>query len=70
MIVTGDHETGGLVITGGNVARRRVKTTFATPGHTGIMVPVFSYGPTAEQFKGIYENTEIFHKMSASLGLN
>ena len=70
VVVTGDHETGGLVITGGNVAKGRVKTSFSTPGHSGIMVPVFSYGPTAEQFNGIYENTEIFHKMSASLRLN
>jgi alkaline phosphatase len=26
------------------------------------MVPVFAYGPGAESFAGIYENTEIFEK--------
>jgi alkaline phosphatase len=33
------------------------------------MVPVFSYGPYSELFKGIYENTAIFDKMlSAVIG--
>ncbi len=27
------------------------------------MVPVFAFGPGAEIFTGIYENTAIFHKM-------
>jgi alkaline phosphatase len=31
------------------------------------MVPVFSYGPRAELFKGIYENTAIFDKMLESV---
>ena len=69
VVVTGDHETGGLVITGGNVAKNEIETRFSTSGHSGIMVPVFSYGPGAEQFKGIYENTAIFHKMKNSLSI-
>jgi alkaline phosphatase len=31
-----------------------------------VMIPVFAYGPGAEQFSGIYENTAIFHKMMAA----
>jgi len=27
------------------------------------MVPVFSFGPKAELFSGIYENTALFDKM-------
>jgi len=27
------------------------------------MVPVFAYGPHALDFRGVYENTEIFNKM-------
>lgn len=70
VVVTGDHETGGLVITGGNVEKNEIETRFSTSGHSGIMVPVFSYGPGAEKFKGIYENTEIFHKMKKSLSID
>jgi alkaline phosphatase len=32
-------------------------------------VPVFAYGPGAELFEGIYENTEIYYKMRQALGL-
>ncbi|MDA9768603.1 alkaline phosphatase [Flavobacteriaceae bacterium] len=67
VIVTADHETGGLTLSGGDVERSISKGTFSTKGHSATMVPVFSYGPNAELFKGIYENTAIFDKMLESL---
>jgi alkaline phosphatase len=33
------------------------------------MVPVFAYGPQAEQFGGIMENTDFFVKFKELLGL-
>lgn len=63
VIVTADHETGGLAIIDGDEKRGYVKANFGTGGHTGVGVPVFAYGPGAEDFMGIYENTEIFDKM-------
>ncbi|MCK4748384.1 MAG: alkaline phosphatase, partial [Bacteroidales bacterium] len=36
---------------------------FATGSHSATLIPVFAYGPGAEKFMGIYQNTEIFHKM-------
>ncbi len=62
VIVTADHETGGYAITGGD-NNGKIEGSFSTGGHTGTMVPVFAYGPGAENFSGIYDNTEIFHKM-------
>jgi len=38
-------------------------------GHTGVMVPVFTFGPGAEKFQGIQENTDLFFKMMAVLGI-
>jgi alkaline phosphatase len=67
VIVTADHETGGMTITSGNPITGTFETTFSTHGHTGTMVPVFAYGPGAENFTGIFENTEIFYKMLKSL---
>ena len=67
VIVTADHETGGLTLSGGSVQRGISKGTFSTKGHSATMVPVFSYGPRAELFKGIYENTAIFDKMLESV---
>lgn len=69
VIVTADHETGGLAIKqGSHMGLDSLNTSFATGGHTSHMVPVFAYGPGAEAFSGIYENTEIFTKMKAALG--
>lgn len=63
VIVTADHETGGLVIDGGDAKTGTVEAKFATGHHSGVMVPVMAYGPKAEIFTGMYENTEIFNKM-------
>jgi len=67
LIVTADHETGGLAINPGS-QMKKLELKFTTNGHTAAMVPVFAYGPGAEQFNGIYENTEIFYKMREALG--
>ena len=63
VIVTADHETGGLTLDGGNISKGKVRGSFSTEGHSAAMVPVFSYGPGSEMFSGIYENTAIFDKM-------
>ncbi len=63
VIITADHETGGLTLPQGNIEGRLVELEFSTKDHTGIPVPVFAYGPHSDEFQGIYENTEIFHKI-------
>lgn len=70
VIVTADHETGGLAITGGNSNDFEIVGGFNTKGHSATMVPVFSHGKFSKLFAGIYENTQIFHKMIEALGLN
>lgn len=69
VIVTADHETGGLTLPGGNLEKGEVKTTFSTGGHTSVMVPVYAYGPGAKYFTGVFENTDIFLKMKFLLNL-
>lgn len=59
VIVTADHETGGMAVVDGNYETGMVKGEFPTGGHTGVMVPVFAYGPGADQFTGIMDNTDI-----------
>ncbi|MDA3779386.1 MAG: alkaline phosphatase [Bacteroidales bacterium] len=63
VIVTADHECGGLALNGGNINKGIVEGAFTTDYHTAVMVPVFAYGPGANEFMGIYENTAIFDKM-------
>lgn len=67
VIVTGDHETGGLSINEGS-KMNKLKMVFTTNTHTATLIPVFAYGPSAQLFGGIYENTEIHKKMRQALG--
>lgn len=67
VIVTADHETGGLGLIGGNREAGTVEPGWIGTKHTATMVPVFAYGPGAEQFRGIYENTDINEKIKALL---
>ena len=68
VIVTADHETGGVTITGGSKEGHQVKLNFSTEDHTAVMVPVYAYGPGAENFTGIYDNTDIFRKILKAFG--
>ncbi|MEL6943017.1 MAG: alkaline phosphatase, partial [Bacteroidota bacterium] len=66
VIVTADHETGGLAINDGS-KMRKLKLEFTTNDHTCTMIPVFAFGPQAELFSGIYDNTAIYHKMMKAI---
>ncbi len=61
VIVTADHETGGYTLSSGE-SYDQIKGTFSTGGHSTSLIPVAAYGPGSDLFRGIYENTEIFHK--------
>ena len=63
VIVTADHATGGMTLLGGNVAEQSVAVNFANTGHNGVALPVFAWGPHAEDFIGIYENAELSKKI-------
>ncbi len=63
VIVTADHETGGYALVGGSVDERKVEGKFITKEHTGVMVPVFAFGPGAGAFAGFGDNTLIGRKI-------
>lgn len=68
VIITADHETGGYAINSGS-EMNNIVGAFTTDKHTAALIPVFAYGPGAELFTGIYENTAIYDKMMVALGL-
>ena len=70
VVITGDHETGGYALLDGSVQDNTVEGQFMTIEHTGSLVPVFAYGPGAEEFSGTYENTEFFFKFIEFFGLD
>ena len=69
VIVTADHETGGLTLVDGDLQQGKIVCKFSTGGHSGVMVPVYAFGPGAENFTGIYENTAVFDKIKKLLNL-
>ncbi|MEO9022084.1 MAG: alkaline phosphatase [Ginsengibacter sp.] len=68
VVVTADHETDGLTLTRGDIKKGKVEGKFSTDDHTGVMVPVFAYGPGAQAFTGIYQNNSFFNKFMNAYG--
>jgi alkaline phosphatase len=68
VVITADHETGGVTIIDGDIQTHKVKLNFSTTDHTAVMVPVYAFGPGAEKFTGIYDNTELFQKILTCYG--
>lgn len=63
VLVTADHETGGMTLPQGNLDKREVELGFHSDDHTGILVPIFAYGARSGEFRGMYSNTEIFNRI-------
>ncbi len=67
IVVTADHETGGFALEQSHEPDT-LDLTFQSKGHTATLVPVFAYGPGAELFNGVYDNTDIYQKMRELYG--
>lgn len=63
VVVTADHETGGLVLLDGDEHTGRILGIYTSDDHTPAMLPVFAYGPGADRFSGVYLNTEIARRI-------
>lgn len=66
VVVTADHETGGVTIVDGEYETGMVEVSFGrsgqagtSVGHTGTCVPLFAFGRGAELFAGMIDNTEV-----------
>jgi alkaline phosphatase len=69
VIVTADHETGGLTFPNGNMGEKTFDAAFSTKSHTGTPVPVYAFGPGAASFSGFMENTSLKAKIEKLLHL-
>ncbi|HER07711.1 MAG TPA: alkaline phosphatase [Bacteroides sp.] len=74
VVVSADHETGGVTLAArpgemGGSDYNDILITFSTGGHSATLIPVFAFGPGADHFTGIYQHTEIFHRMLQTAGL-
>lgn len=69
VVITADHETGGVTVIDGDFSKEDVNVRFNTMKHTGVMVPVFAFGPGAENFSGIMQNIDIPKKIRVLSGI-
>jgi len=60
VIVTADHETGGLSIDQDNGAGSFPDVSWSTGGHTGVDVPIYAWGLNARTVSGTIDNTDVF----------
>jgi alkaline phosphatase len=64
IVVTSDHETGGLAIAEG-AGFDWTRLSWSTSGHTGAKVAVYASGIGQELFAGSYDNTGVFERLKA-----
>lgn len=69
VVVTADHETGGFGVTSGVPSGEVVNYGWLSTGHTAAMVPIYAFGPGAEQFTGTLDITEIGVRIAQLMGI-
>ncbi len=60
IIVTADHETGGLTVLNNNGQGNIPDVRWSTTDHTDETVPVFAWGVNSHLIRGLIDNTDIF----------
>jgi alkaline phosphatase len=64
LIVTADHETGGLTVIKNNGAGSLPDVTWSTGYHTGVEVPIYATGCDENIIFGDFDNTHIYYVIS------
>ncbi|MGN0870999.1 MAG: alkaline phosphatase [Victivallales bacterium] len=59
IVVTADHETGGVCTMQNKANPRKPFIHYMAKGHTGAPVGVYAFGPGADRFNAVLENTDI-----------
>ena len=64
VLITADHETGGLTLgSDGDPSKGSITGRFVSGWHTPIPVPIYAYGPHSQDFTGIQGNDEVSRKI-------
>jgi alkaline phosphatase len=69
VLVTADHDTGGLSLTDGDYEDGEATVRWASGYHSSQWVPLFAFGPGAEEFTGVMDNTEVARGIASALEL-
>ena len=65
IIVTADHETGGLTVIENNGRGNYPEVTWKSKGHSGVNVPLYVWGENSEAFGKTIDNTDIFKTITS-----
>ena len=68
VVVTADHETGGLTLPDPQGKYTNVVFDYSTGSHTCLPVLVYAYGPGAERFTGWMQNRDLKGKIMNACG--
>ena len=69
VVVTADHETGGLTMIDPQGHYSNVSLNYSTRSHTCLPVMIYAYGPGAELFTGWMQNNEVKAKILKACGI-
>lgn len=73
VVVTADHETGGLSMPSGKsdftLSESGIDYRFGTGSHSAIRVPAYFYGAGADRFAAMMDNTELAETLISVLNL-
>lgn len=69
VVVTADHETGGLTMIDPQGHYSNVSFNYSTRSHTCLPVLVYAYGPNAELFTGWMQNCDLKGKILKACGI-
>jgi len=71
VIVTADHETGGITLVPGSKdftkGESGLGVNYSATSHTASPVILYSYGASSWKFSGVMDNTDIFKRMKSVL---
>jgi len=65
ILVTADHETGGLAVLQNNGQGNFPDISWSTTGHTEQNVPIYAWGENAELVNGVMDNTDLYKMVIA-----
>ena len=66
VLVTADHETGGLSVTADNGPGREPTVTWGSAGHTAAHVPVYGWGFRAHVVTNMTDNTNVWSVLTGA----
>ena len=66
-LLYGGYEPLSMAVS--HIINNKAGLSFTSYAHTGLQIPVYATGVGAENFAGLYDNTNIFTKNMAAMGL-